>query len=185
MQELVDALWQEHPPASAENVIHTYLKRLRRLLEPDRPPRAPSRLLRRVGNGYALTLSSVDLDLVRFQRLARAAGEAAEPATPTICAVTGTAGAGKTALVVRAAHRARARFPDGQLYVDLRGYGPEPPVAPAEALARLLRAIGEPDTAVPLDLDLELAVVLGDRYEHARASAGLEEAAQALRETTS
>jgi DNA-binding SARP family transcriptional activator/Flp pilus assembly protein TadD len=66
---LVDTLWQERPPASAENVIQTYLKRLRRLLEPGRPARAPSRLLPRVASGYTLALSHVDLDLVQFRRL--------------------------------------------------------------------------------------------------------------------
>ena len=33
-------------------------------------------------------------------------------------------------------------FPDGQLYVDLHGYGIEPPLSPAEALACLLRSLG-------------------------------------------
>src|ERR687895_738327 len=47
--ELIAALWEAGPPASGHNVIHTYLKRLRRVLEPDRPPHAPSRLLRRIG----------------------------------------------------------------------------------------------------------------------------------------
>jgi tetratricopeptide (TPR) repeat protein len=59
-----------------------------------------------------------------------------------LAAVTGTPGVGKTALVVHWAHRVAGRFPDGQLYVDLRGYDPGPPVAPADALAGFLRRLG-------------------------------------------
>ncbi|MFD9697729.1 tetratricopeptide repeat protein [Lentzea sp. NPDC059081] len=68
-----------------------------------------------------------------------------EPAGPAVVAVVGTAGVGKTALAVRWAHRARGRFPDGCLYADLRGYGPEPPVAPDQVLAGFLRVLGDRD----------------------------------------
>ncbi len=67
--------------------------------------------------------------------------------------LTGTAGVGKTALVVHWAHRTRAEFPDGQLYVDLRGYGPGEPAAPADALAGFLRALGVEVPQIPADLD--------------------------------
>jgi tetratricopeptide (TPR) repeat protein len=66
-----------------------------------------------------------------------------------ISAVAGTAGVGKTALAVRWAHRVAGRFPDGQLYIDLRGYDPERPVAPAEALARFLRSLGMDGAKIP------------------------------------
>jgi tetratricopeptide (TPR) repeat protein/transcriptional regulator with XRE-family HTH domain len=69
-----------------------------------------------------------------------------------ISAVSGTAGVGKTALAVHWAHRVAARFPDGQLYVDLRGYGPDEPVQPAEALAGFLRTLGVADSDIPDDV---------------------------------
>jgi tetratricopeptide (TPR) repeat protein len=80
-------------------------------------------------------------------------GEAPSPAALPICVVSGGAGVGKTALAVRWAHRSRARFPDGQLYVDLRGYDPDQPVAAADALVGFLTALGVPAQDVPLDLD--------------------------------
>jgi tetratricopeptide (TPR) repeat protein/transcriptional regulator with XRE-family HTH domain len=68
-------------------------------------------------------------------------------------AVSGTAGVGKTALAVRWGHRAAGRFPDGQLYLNLRGYDPDQPVTPTEALARLLESLGVPGGDIPLDID--------------------------------
>jgi tetratricopeptide (TPR) repeat protein/transcriptional regulator with XRE-family HTH domain len=66
-----------------------------------------------------------------------------------ICAVGGTAGVGKTALAVHWAHQVADRFPDGQLYVNLRGYDPDRPLATADALAGLLRTLGVPGANVP------------------------------------
>jgi DNA-binding SARP family transcriptional activator/tetratricopeptide (TPR) repeat protein len=68
-----------------------------------------------------------------------------------IAAVVGTAGVGKTAMTVRWAHRVKDRFPDGQLYIDLRGYGPGNPVPPEDALAAFLRALGVGGAAIPQD----------------------------------
>jgi DNA-binding SARP family transcriptional activator/tetratricopeptide (TPR) repeat protein len=58
-----------------------------------------------------------------------------------ISAIAGKAGVGKTALAVRVAHRLRPRFPDGQLYVNLRGAEVQA-LDPAEVLAGFLRALG-------------------------------------------
>jgi DNA-binding SARP family transcriptional activator len=65
-----------------------------------------------------------------------------------VAAIAGMAGVGKTALAVRAAHRLRPRFPDGQLHVHLGGAGRQAR-PPAEVLASLLQALGEDPAAVP------------------------------------
>ncbi|MFC4563112.1 ATP-binding protein [Nocardiopsis mangrovi] len=73
--------------------------------------------------------------------------------TLALCMITGTAGVGKTSLALHWAHRARERFPDGQLYVNLRGYDPRAPLGPGEALERFLRALDVPATSIPSDLE--------------------------------
>ncbi len=66
-----------------------------------------------------------------------------------ICAVGGMAGVGKTALAVQWAHRVAHRFSDGQLYVNLRGYDLDQPMAAADALAGFLRTLGVAGTDIP------------------------------------
>ena len=66
-----------------------------------------------------------------------------------IAMIGGTAGVGKTALAVHWAHQVADRFPDGQLYVNLRGYDPDAPVAAGDALAGFLRALGVPGQQIP------------------------------------
>ncbi|GIH15550.1 AfsR/SARP family transcriptional regulator [Rugosimonospora africana] len=76
------------------------------------------------------------------------------PAAVTISAFDGMAGIGKTALAVHAAHALSGRYPDLQLFINLRGHtvGQEP-VTPATALDTLLRTLGVPPGAIPEDLD--------------------------------
>ncbi len=66
--------------------------------------------------------------------------------------IAGAGGLGKTTLAVHVAHQLRARFPDGQLYVDLRGASGRP-AAPADVLARFLRQLGVDGDQVPVSED--------------------------------
>jgi tetratricopeptide (TPR) repeat protein len=79
--------------------------------------------------------------------------------TAMITAVGGTAGVGKTTLAVHWAHRMADRFPDGQLYMNLRGFDPSGrAVDPAEAVRRFLDALDVPLTRIPADPDAQAAL---------------------------
>jgi tetratricopeptide (TPR) repeat protein len=91
-------------------------------------------------------------ELARLSKVLDQAGGQA-PGTVVISAIGGTAGVGKTALAVHWAHRVASRFPDGQLYLNLRGYDPSEPVSAADALAVLLRSLGLAGADIPADQD--------------------------------
>jgi DNA-binding SARP family transcriptional activator/DNA-binding XRE family transcriptional regulator len=77
-----------------------------------------------------------------------------------IAALTGMAGIGKTALAVYWAHQVADQFPDGQLFVNLRGFGPSgAAVAPCEALSSMLSALGVPDAHLPADVAARAALL--------------------------
>jgi DNA-binding SARP family transcriptional activator/Flp pilus assembly protein TadD len=84
-----------------------------------------------------------------------------------IFSVSGTAGVGKTALAVHWAHQVRADFPDGQLYVNLRGFEPTgSPVTPAEAVRGFLDAFEVPPERTPASFAAQVGLyrsLLADR----------------------
>ena len=77
---------------------------------------------------------------------------------PRVVLIDGIAGVGKTTLALAAAHRLRARYPDGQLYADLRGAATTAP-DPMQVLGRFLRALGVPGRRIGTD-ETEAAALL-------------------------
>jgi DNA-binding SARP family transcriptional activator len=98
-----------------------------------------------------------EAELMRLDSLAdEAAGSAG---TVRIIAITGTGGIGKTALALHWGHSRAQRFPDGQLYVNLRGYDPSgEPVSPAHAIRSFLDAVGVPAARIPEAPDAQAAL---------------------------
>ncbi|MER5637874.1 BTAD domain-containing putative transcriptional regulator [Kitasatospora sp. NPDC002227] len=82
-------------------------------------------------------------------------GSRAERSLP-IAVFSGIGGVGKTSLAVRLAHRLRAEYPDGQLYVDLRGASPAPAAA-GTVLAHFLQSLGVAEAAIPEDVEQRAA----------------------------
>jgi DNA-binding SARP family transcriptional activator/Tfp pilus assembly protein PilF len=102
--------------------------------------------------GRDAELAALDVLLIGVTGVTGVTGLGDAAAVP-IAVLAGTAGVGKTALAVRWARRAAAAFPDGQLYVNLRGYDPGAPVPPADALAGFLRALGLAGADIPAGED--------------------------------
>jgi tetratricopeptide (TPR) repeat protein/transcriptional regulator with XRE-family HTH domain len=82
--------------------------------------------------------------------LLRRTGEPADTTSVVISAVTGMGGVGKTTLAVHVGHLVEAQFPDGSIYLNLRGE--TEPLAPLQGLAFLLRTLGVPAQEIPDDL---------------------------------
>lgn len=75
-----------------------------------------------------------------------------------VSTIAGAPGVGKTALAVHWAHRVRAAFPDGELYVDLRGYDPRARLTAEQALSGFLHALNVPPARIPVELEARAAL---------------------------
>ena len=97
---------------------------------------------------YAQHFVGRDGELSELTQLLEVSAPGWEPIA--VLAIDGTAGVGKTALALRWANQVAQRFPDGQLYVNLRGFDPSgAPMAPAEAVRGFLDAFGIPADRMP------------------------------------
>jgi DNA-binding SARP family transcriptional activator/Tfp pilus assembly protein PilF len=108
---------------------------------PERPPASPLRLPDDIADFTG-----------RDRHVERVSGLITGGSVP-IVTLAGQPGVGKTTLAVHVAHLLRDRFPDGQLYVDLRGYALGPPADGMDVLSRFLRALGVPPDEIPPDAD--------------------------------
>ncbi|MEV0001499.1 BTAD domain-containing putative transcriptional regulator [Micromonospora sp. NPDC050980] len=146
VDRLVEDLWAGDPPPRAQAALQVYVSNLRRALEPDRPSRAPARILVTAAPGYALEASLVDVDAWRFEAALRA--------------VTPDARRGAAATLT-GLDEALACWPDGTPYAEFAGESwadregerlAQLRLAAVEQRAKLLLDANRPDEVVR-DLD--------------------------------
>lgn len=121
--------------------------------------------------------AAVDATAGATEGTGAAAGARTAPVIIALEAISGMAGVGKTAVAVNAADRLRERFPDGQLYLDLRAHARvQDPLTAASALATLLRLLGVAPEAVPGEVE-ERTALWRALLSHKRAVVILDDAA--------
>lgn len=150
-------------PGPAVRQVHLQL--LRGTLRTSQPPTGPDR----TGGVVPRQLPAAPAGFVgRRREWAQLDGvlAALRPHTPAVAAVVGTAGVGKTALALNWAHSVADRFPDGQVYLNLRGFDGRRPMGAAEAVRTLIDAVADDVHQIPEHLDAQtglLRSLLADR----------------------
>jgi transcriptional regulator with XRE-family HTH domain/tetratricopeptide (TPR) repeat protein len=131
-----------------------------RTADPEDPPTSGNRSIPRQLPANVHGFVGRDDDIAHLDKIMSDLGGVVDESAPiVISAIDGTAGIGKTALAVHWAHRVKQHFPDGQLYLNLRGYGPGQPVGPDDALAAMLRSLGVDPDRIPAGVDERSALV--------------------------
>ncbi|MCW7944354.1 hypothetical protein AAW14_20315 [Streptomyces hygroscopicus] len=87
----------------------------------------------------------------RMAELADAEALLSEKRRPAVVTISGMAGTGKTTFAVHWAHRIASRFPDGQLFVSLRGFDSDSTADPEAVIRHVLDALGMPPHEIPAD----------------------------------
>lgn len=130
-----------------------------RTAETEDPPGSGDRQLPRQLPSNVHGFVGRDGHLAQLDKIMGLDGNGGASAPVVISAIDGTAGIGKTALAVHWAHRVKQHFPDGQLYLNLRGYGPGRPVGQGDALAAMLRSLGVEPDRIPAGVDERSALL--------------------------
>jgi DNA-binding SARP family transcriptional activator/tetratricopeptide (TPR) repeat protein len=139
-------------PGAALQQLHHAILRGEPLPATAAPPRSGGGITPALLPASLSTFTGRNTHLDRLDRLL-----ADNTTAVVISAIAGTAGIGKTALALHWAHRVRDRFPDGQLYVNLRGFDPTgPPTPPGNVVRRFLDALGVPTHRIPIDPDAQI-----------------------------
>ncbi|WP_246178937.1 BTAD domain-containing putative transcriptional regulator [Actinomadura decatromicini] len=156
---IVEAVWGDEPPDNGANVVQKYVAGLRRVLEPERSPRSPGRLLTLTGAGYALRVPPEGLDAEIFQdrvreaHAVRAAGDPARAEALLRDALSGWRGTALAGL-------------NGSFFEAARGRLDEERAAALEACAEIGLELGEHARLVPelIRLVAEYPLREGFRY---------------------
>ncbi|MFL6076850.1 MAG: BTAD domain-containing putative transcriptional regulator [Mycobacteriales bacterium] len=154
LRQTLDEEFGVEPSQELHELYAAVLRQDPRLDQPALPaPSAPPAVIRPTP---AQLPAAITVFTGRASELVQLDGLLPHTGPVVISAVSGTAGVGKTALAVHWARRVRETFPDGQLYVNLRGFDPSGLVtSPAQAVRGFLDALGVPAARIPPSLEAQ------------------------------